>query len=149
MTHSPAVEDESVAEGSPFLFGQQIHEREFNFHGVHVASQTQATRHSSDVRIDRDAGRIESVSEDDIGCFAPHARQSDELCQGGWDFPSKSLDNRFTAGANVVGLVPIEPRGLDESLKFLVVATGKVVGSLEPPEQRRRDNVYPRIGALG
>jgi hypothetical protein len=143
------MEDESVAEGSPFLLGQQIHEREFNFHGVHVASQAQATRHSSDVRIDRDARGIESVSEDDVGCFAADARQSDELRQGGWDFPSKSLDNRFTAGTDVVGLAPEESRRLDELLKFHVVATGEIVGCLESLEQRRRDHVHTRIGALG
>jgi hypothetical protein len=143
------MEDESVTEGSPFLLGHQIHEREFNFHGVHVASEAQTTRHSSDVRIDRDAGGIESVSKDDVGCFAAHARQSDELRQSGWYFSTKTLDNRLAGGADVVGLVSVEPRGLDELLKLLTIGLGEVARRLESFEQRRRDHVHTRIGALG
>ena len=68
------MQDKPVAECRPFRLGNQHHERELDLGGVRMSREPQAARQPPDVRIYRDAGRVEGVSKDDVGGLATHPR---------------------------------------------------------------------------
>ena len=98
VAHPPAVQDQPVAERGPLRLRDQLHQGELDLHRVVVLGQAEPAREPADVRVDRDARRVEGVAEDDVRGLAADAGQRDEIVERcGTSPPNRSTMRRQQA----------------------------------------------------
>ncbi len=127
-TTPAAVEDQPVAEVSPTRLRKEFHQVLLDADRVAEFGEAEPLGEAADMGIHDDAFIFrKGISEDDIGRFASRAGNGGEFCQGIGNFARMPLDEHLAHGADVFRLVPIESRGSDEALEFLLRNRGIVL----------------------
>lgn len=146
--------DQGVADIGPILPWENLHEVLLDFDGVLVVArppgQVQTVGKPPDVRVDHEAFvLLEPSSEDHVGRLSSDAGQLQEFVHRVRNPAAELLGHHLSGADDVLGLVAVEARGLDQFFKFLLIGFGIILGRLVALEQRWCDHVDPDVRALG
>ena len=151
IAHSPAVENNAVAELGGFLRRENGSQFFFYFFGLlQVIHKTEAVGYSYAVGIHHHgAGDIIKIPENEICGFSAHAGKGGELFHSGGDFSAVLLEKNFGALNDIPCLGMVEAAGMHILLYFRNIGFGKGFEGGETGIQGRGYFVYPLVCALG
>lgn len=141
--------DESVRQLSPLALREQVHEIGFDPISIRLLGPAESKGKPRHVSIDRDSRDAKGIAEDDVGGLAAHPGQSHKISEPGRHLPSEVITQRLCETLQTGSLGSEKAGGLDHLLEFAAVCRGIGGGRGVLREQRRRDLIYPAIGALG
>src|SRR5216117_1223831 len=148
-THATPVPDQRVREPGPLVARHECHQVPFDLHRVPLFRQAEQRRKPLNVGVDHDAFVLpEPGAEHDVRGFAAHTGELDQLLHGVGYRASMALDQRLRHPDDGFGLVAEEPRAVDLLLQDLRVGARIVLRRAILREQRRGDQVDPRVGGL-
>ncbi len=137
-----------MAGEDPFLAREESIQVGLDLDRVGVARPAEPAGQAADVRVDDDAvGRAEGVSEDDVRGLPADPGKRVKRFHRPRDEPAVRLDDR-PAGAPDRFRLGVEEAGGSDQLLQLASRPGHRGGGREAAEERRRDAVHARVGAL-
>ncbi|PQM49443.1 hypothetical protein C1Y40_00335 [Mycobacterium talmoniae] len=148
MADPAAVEDHPVAEQRPLVTFDEFADGVFDLDRVLLGGPPPAPHQPPEVGVDGDAGDIEGIAEDDVGGFAAHPGQGDQLGHGGRHLPVEPFHQSLPEADQRGCLVTEETGGADEVFELGAVGLGVVQRGPIAGEQRRGGQVDALIGAL-
>ena len=144
------MKHDAVAEIGAFLRGQNGPELALHFFRFLALGQSQKIGDADAVGVaDHGAGNGVQVAQQQVGGFAAHAGQPQQLVHGAGHLPAVFVAQHPAGQHNVPGLVLEEAAGVDVLLHLGDISLGKIVQSGETRKQGRGHLVNPLIGALG
>jgi len=147
-TSPPTMQDEQQAERAPIGRRDHVIEDIFEFHGVGLGRQPEASRKSPDMRVHWKPGKVHRHAPDHVGSFAATPRDRDEVLHRRRHLAVETLDQGLSHSHQRPGLVPIEAGGPHQFLDILERGYRQILGRRIAGEQRRGHDVDPHIGAL-
>src|SRR5947208_1733583 len=147
--HATPVQDQRVREPRPLVARHERHQVALDLHRVLLCRQTEQRRESLQVGVDHAPFVLaEPGAEHDVRGLAAHTGELNQLLHGVGYRTSMALDQRLRHPDDGFGLVAEEPRAVDLLLQDLRVGAGVVLRRAILREQRRGDQVDPRVGGL-
>lgn len=146
-----AVKDKTMAKQRPaaaLVFGDDIHQVEFQFNRVGVGGQPQPPRQPYHVRIADDALDAEAIAQNNIGGFASNAGKREQFIHCLRDNPAEAVDKQLAGFLDAGRLVAIKARRADILFEFFARQGNPVFGFAVLLKQRFGDDIDPGIGAL-
>ncbi len=144
-----AVQDQRIGRARPSFRRQQRAQLRLDGHGIVRTNQTDPVGDAQHVAIDRQAGHAERVAEHDVGGLASDAGQLRRVR------PSRPAPRRHgvrraraPCRRSAPRLHPEEAGGAESAARALRVGARQRRGVRIAREQRRRDLVHARVGAL-
>jgi len=137
-----------MAERGPFRLRNQLHQSELDLHRIGLARQAQSARQPANVCINRDAGRAKGIAENNVCSFAADTGERDKVFERVRNFAAEPIEDGRTAGADILRLVLVETRALDQRFQFAAVAFREVSRGPESREESGRDQIHARVGTL-
>lgn len=138
-----------MTEFSPLTAWQQGQQIFFDGDGVCGGREVEATAKSADMGVHHNTLVFaETDAENDIGGFARHARQGEQVRHIGGNSTLESLHDDLCGGADVTGFVPIKAGGINRFLQFEEIAGGVISRFAVTSEQFVRYRVDAFVRAL-
>ncbi len=145
-----AVKDQQVRNKSPIFLGDEFHEVLFDFDGIGMGGQAQASREAADVGVDHDADVfVEGVAQDDVGGFAAYAAQAGQFLHGLGHIAAEFFQNVLGGLFDGFGFAAEKTGGLDDFFDVSLRSGGQGLDGGIFFEEDRGDHVDAHIGALG
>lgn len=142
--------DEDVREVDPVLPGNELHELLLHELRGRSFGEAQAMREAEHVGVDDEAIRdTERGTEDDVRRFARDTWKNEELRHRSWYLAFEIGLHPGRRTLDGFRLVPIEAGRADDALELGPVRRGQVRYRWIPGKEPGRDQVHPRIRALG
>ena len=144
------MQHEPVAEIVRFLRREDGAQRLFDAHGVLVViDETQTVRETDAVRVHHDrAGLTEHVAENEIGALAPHAGERQEIVHIVRHLAAVDLRDALRLPDEIARLAVVKAAGADELFDLADVRRRHGLHGREAREERGRDEIHARVGAL-
>ena len=148
--HGPAMTDQEVREQRPAVLGKQRHQVLFHLLRVVLGGEPEQPGDPADVGVHRDALiPSEGVAEHHVGRLPADPRQGAEGVHRVGNPAAVPRHHLPGHRDQVLRLVPEEPGGADQLLDvFLAVPRARARASGYRCEERRSDEIDPRVGAL-
>ena len=123
------MENEPMRKKGPILLRNEFHQDRLDLFRVGLAGEAEPGGEARDVGIDHnpDVDAV-GVAENDVRRFASHAGELHERLHGRGNFSVVLLNEEPAAGADVFGLVAVEPNGAEIVLERGGIGFGVVAG---------------------
>ena len=149
MAATSAVPDQTVRQARPVFLGDEFGDLELDLDRVFALGPAKTTHQAAKMGVDRQPRDVEGIAEDDIGRLTSDAGQRHEVLEFLGHLALVAVGERLAEAEQAGGLVPVEPRRLDQSLKFTPVSGGQVGWRRVLGAQGGGDHIDPFVGALG
>jgi hypothetical protein len=143
-----AVQDQRVGRAGPVGRGEGGAELTFDGLGIVARGEADPVRHAQHVAVHGQPGDAERVPEHDVRRLAADARQRDERLHRRRHRTAVGLDEGRGHAQKRPGLRAEEAGRHDLRLELARRGGGERLGVRIPAEERRRDLVHARVGAL-
>ena len=119
--------DHLMGKFHPALLGDQGHQVELNLYRVLLTGEPQALGHPAHVGVHYETRDAEGVAQDDVGRLPADPRQFDQVIQVSRHLAAELLNQNPTEGLDTLGLLTVEPGGIDGLLQVGEVGS-RIVG---------------------
>ncbi len=148
MAAPAAMPDQLVGQRGPVLAREERHKVGLNAIGISLFGPAEAARESAHMRVHGNARCAERIAEHNVGGLATDPRQGDQILKPIGHLPAKVIAQGLRKTLNAGGLGAVEPRGLDERLKFFTIGARVRRGVGVALEQCGGHLIHSAIGAL-